>query len=116
MTPLANPRWERLAQALATGMPASRAYADGGYRPHEGNASRMSGNEKVAARVAEIQSQAADAAALTVQCITERLLTVADKAEAEGGASGLSVARAVLMDVAKINGLVVDKSEVTATV
>ena len=71
--PLPNPRQEKFAQALAVGLPASRAYVEAGHAYNEGNAVRMKGNEKVAARVAEIQAQAACAAALTVQGITERL-------------------------------------------
>jgi hypothetical protein len=49
--PLKNTRHEKFAQSLAEGKPKSQAYADAGYEPHEGNACRLSGHEKVKARV-----------------------------------------------------------------
>jgi phage terminase small subunit len=37
---LANPRYERFAQALALGKTATEAYALAGYKANDGNASR----------------------------------------------------------------------------
>ncbi|KAA0068458.1 hypothetical protein [Rhodanobacter sp. T12-5] len=48
----------------------------------------------------------------TAASITADLISIADKSEKLGCADGLSVARQTLMDVAKLNGLVVEKSEV----
>lgn len=39
------PRHERFAAARASGMSASEAYGAAGFRPHRGNASRLSANE-----------------------------------------------------------------------
>jgi phage terminase small subunit len=106
---LPNPRHESFAQALAKGKTADEAYALAGYRPHRSNASRMSANDSVRARVEELQSRVAERTVITAASITERLLNIAAKAEASNDAPMLSVARASLMDAAKLNGLVVDK-------
>ncbi len=108
---LENARHERFAQALAKGETATAAYEQAGYEPNDGNATRLKGNDRIEARVAEILERAAMRAEITVAGISERLLMIADKGEKLSEASGLSVARASLMDVAKLNGLVVDKRE-----
>jgi len=58
--PLNNSRHEKFAQALAKGMPAVAAYVEAGYKPNDGNAIRLKGNERVAARVAELVNQSAE--------------------------------------------------------
>jgi phage terminase small subunit len=55
--PLKNARHERFAVAMATGMPASQAYVEAGFKYNEGNAIRLKGNEKVAARIAELEAK-----------------------------------------------------------
>lgn len=57
--PLKNPKHERFAQELAKGATADSAYASAGFRPHRGNAARLSANENVRARVAKLQAEAA---------------------------------------------------------
>ncbi|KQW79727.1 hypothetical protein [Brevundimonas sp. Root1279] len=111
MPALENARHERFAQELAKGEPASTAYVTAGYEANDGNAIRLKGNEKVEARVAEILSRAATRAEITVADISERLLKIAEKCERTSEANKLGVARQTLMDVAKLNGLVVDKRE-----
>jgi len=111
MPVLENPRHERFAQALAKGETATAAYEQAGYEPNDGNATRLKGNDRIEARVAEILERAAMRAEITVAGISERLLMIAEKGEKLAEASGLSVARASLMDVAKLNGLVVDRKE-----
>jgi len=111
MPALENARHERFAQELAKGETATAAYATAGYEPNDGNAARLKGNERIEARVAEILGRAATRAEITVADISERLLKIAAKAEGKSDAPMLSVARATLMDVAKLNGLVVDKRE-----
>ncbi len=113
MSVLKNQRHEVFAQGLAKGMSASAAYAEAGFNPHEGNASRLSGNEKVRKRVTELKERAAARTEITVAGITERLLKIAAKGETSSDAPLLSVARASLMDAAKLNGLVVEKKEHT---
>jgi phage terminase small subunit len=58
--PLKNARHERFAVAIATGMPASTAYVEAGFAYNEGNAIRLKGNEKVAARIEELVRQRAE--------------------------------------------------------
>lgn len=115
MPALSNPKHERFAQELAKGKTADEAYAEAGYKPDRGNASRLTANDSVKARVAELQERAAVRTEITVASITERLLAIAAKGEGSAEAPLLSVARASLMDAAKLNGLVVEKSETTLT-
>lgn len=116
MAALKNAKHELFAQALAKGETATDAYVAAGYKSHDGNAARMSGNERIRARVAEIQERAAIRTEITVANITERLLAIAKKGEESADAPLLSVARASLMDVAKLNGMIVDKSKVEAEI
>lgn len=114
MPALSNPKHERFAQALAKGETADAAYVTAGYEENRGNATRLKANESIEARVAEILERAAMRAEITVAGISERLLMIAEKGEKLAEASGLSVARASLMDVAKLNGLVVDRKELAS--
>jgi phage terminase small subunit len=115
---LDNARHERFAQSLAKGRSQSEAYAEAGYAANDGNAARLKGNERVLARVAEILDHAAIRTEISVASITQRLLAIASKGERSDDAPMLQAARASLMDAAKLNGLVVDKSDakVAATV
>lgn len=108
---LSNPRHERFAQELAKGKSADEAYQEAGYKPDRGNASRLTAKDSIRTRVNEIQNRGAIRAELTVASITENLMRIAEKAEQLGEASGLAVARAAQMDAAKLNGLIVERSE-----
>lgn len=108
---LDNPKHERFAQLLAKGLTADEAYEQAGYKADRGNASRLTANDNVQARVAEIQERAAIRTEVTVASITEKLLAIAEKAEVASEASLLAVARASYMDAAKLNGLVIDRSK-----
>ena len=113
MSALANPKHERFAQERANGLPASEAYVQAGYARNDSNAARLNRNEQVSARIAEILERAATKTVITVANITERLLAIAAKGETSRDAPMLAVARASLMDAAKLNGLVVDKSQLS---
>lgn len=110
MPVLANAKHEFFAQALAKGKSQIESYILAGYKPDEGAASRLSGNIKVQARVAELLERAAARTEISIASITESLLRLAVKGENLEEPAGLSVARASLMDAAKLNGLVVEKS------
>jgi hypothetical protein len=71
--PLKNARHERFAQELAKGKSQADAYAAAKYRPSEPNASRLTRNDKVKARVAELQGKAATKAATTAADIAAEL-------------------------------------------
>ncbi len=73
---LSNSRHERFAQALAQGMSAGAAFVDAGYSAHDSNASRLSRNDKVRARVDELQAAGAERAGVTVERIVEELAKV----------------------------------------
>ncbi len=106
--PLDNTRHEKFAQELAKGQSADAAYVAAGYKPSRKNAHRLTTKEDVKSRVAQLQAGAAKRTEITVAGITERLVRIADKGEDLKDAPGLSVARASLMDAAKLNGLIVD--------
>lgn len=110
--PLANTRHERFAQELAKGKTADEAYQLAGYAENRGNATRLKANESVQNRVSQLQGKAAVRTEITVAAITDRLLAIAAKGEGTDEAPMLSVARASLMDAAKLNGLIVDRTEV----
>ena len=55
MPPLANSRHEKFAQELAEGHSATEAYERAGYKPNYGNCIRLKGNERIVARVRELQ-------------------------------------------------------------
>lgn len=115
MPALGNPKHERFAQLLAKGLTADEAYQEAGYAENRGNATRLKANESVLRRVAEIQERAAVRTEITVATLTDRLLAIAAKGESSTEAPLLSVARASLMDAAKLNGLVVEKQELNAS-
>lgn len=115
MPALKNQRHERFVQALAMGMSQVDAYEEAGYRRNRGAACRLAENVSICERLAEIRQRVAIRTEVTVSEITDRLLSISKKAEALGEAAGLQAARASLMDVAKLNGLVVDKKDLTSS-
>lgn len=112
MSALPNPRHERFAQLQAKGKTADEAYAEAGFKPHRGNASRMSANESVRARVAALQERAAVKIEVTMETIAKQLDEDRGLAHAEGQA-GAAVAAS--LGKAKLFGLLVDKAKVEAT-
>lgn len=111
MAALHNTKHERFAQGLAKGKSQSEAYAEAGYTPSEPNASRLTRNDKVRARVTELQNKAALRTEITIAAATEHLLRLARSAEALGDAQGFQASRASMMDACKLNGLVIDQSK-----
>jgi len=110
MSALPNPRHERFAQLLVRGVPIGAAYVQAGFASHWGSASRLRRKPYIQARVAELMDHDAALAVVGVASLTERLLRIADAAEQAGGAPGLAVARAAVMDAARLNGLSLDKA------
>ena len=72
-----NTRHELFAQALAKGESASQAYVLAGYRRNDGNAIRLKGNERVAARVAELLDDAAGANLPDIARLMKELASIA---------------------------------------
>lgn len=76
MAALDNPRHERFAQALAEGMSATDAYVWAGFKANDGNASRLKGNERVVARLAELTAKGAERAEVTVERVVRELAKI----------------------------------------
>ena len=115
MPKLENHKHELFAQALAKGEPSAAAYVQAGYSFNEGNASRLKSNEKVIARVAELQERGAKRAEVTIASLVEELEQARLAAlKAPTPQSGAAVTAS--MGKAKLLGLVVDKSESTVNV
>ena len=59
MPVLSNPRHEKFAQLVASGLSALQAYSNAGYRQRsaKGNATRFKDNDGIARRIAEIQTE-----------------------------------------------------------
>jgi phage terminase small subunit len=103
MPPLQNPRHERFAQELATGKSADAAYVLAGYHENRSNAARLSAKQDIQRRVAEIQSLAAERAAITVETLIAEAEEARTKAMAEKG--GAAAAIAAITAKAKLAGL-----------
>lgn len=112
MPALDNPRHERFAQELAKGETADAAYVTAGFKANRGNAIRLKANERVAARVAEIQGKAAARVVLTIDDIAKQLDEDRVFARQSGSASA---AVAATMGKAKVLGLIVDKSDLSSS-
>lgn len=111
MPVLDNSRHELFAQGIAKGKTLTAAYIEAGYKPNDGAASRLAGNVRIAARVEELKQRAAVRCEISIASLTADLIRIAQKSEGIGEAPGFSVARASLMDAAKLNGLIVDKKD-----
>ena len=115
MPVLKKVRHEMFCLEVAKGISAPKAYKLAGYRPNDSHASRLLSRRQIADRVAQllelVGSRTVEITAVTAASATQRLLTIADKAEALVTSSGYSVARQAIMDVAKLNGLIVERSQ-----
>jgi len=74
---LSSSKYELFAHGLAQGLSASEAYERAGYKRHDGNAGRLSKNEKVRARVEEILAASAERAGITRERIQAELAKIA---------------------------------------
>ena len=109
MPVLRNQRREKFAQELAAGKSAAEAYERAGYVKNFGNCIRLKGNERVAARVAELQHCGAARAEVSVASLLDELEEARKLALKRGQASA---AVAATMGKAKILGLIIDRREV----
>ncbi len=112
---LNNPRHERFAQGLAAGKSASEAYADAGFKPNDGNASTLKGNQKVLKRVQELQERVASGVVLERQWIIEQLIDNVSLAKKGDKIDGATANRALEL-LGKELGMFVDRrQDVTAS-
>ena len=106
---LRNQRHEQFARQLAAGERASEAYVRAGYRPNYGNSIRLKGNERIKARVAELQRSGAALAEVTIGSLLEELEGARLLAIRRGQAAA---AVAASMAKAKLTGLPTDGDQV----
>lgn len=112
-----TPKQEAFARAyIETGNASEayrRAYDAGNMKPEtiNRNAKALLDNNKIATRLEEYRKEVAKRTLVTAELLTDRLMRLAQKGEDKDTEPGFSVARASLMDVAKLNGLIVDKAE-----
>ena len=115
MALLTNTRRERFAQEIAKGKTLIDAYEVAGYEPHDSNACKLANHPEVQARVSELIGKAAIRAEISVAQFTTDLQRLASKAEKladeQSNSTGYAVAKSCVMDAAKLNGLVIDRSE-----
>ena len=110
MPALTNPKHERFAQELAKGKTATEAYVIAGYKLSEQNAHRLTRNDEVKTRVAEIVDRGAIRSEITLASLMQE---AGEIQAAAMEAKQLSAATAALTIKAKLAGLWVDKAENT---
>jgi len=108
MPVLKNPKHEKFAQELAKGVAAVQAYVNAGYEPHKANPHRLSENESVRSRVAELQERASKSVDITVASLTKMYLEDRKLATELGQPSA---AKGCLDSLAKLHGLMIDRKE-----
>lgn len=110
MPALANARHEKFAQELAKGKTATEAYVLAGYKPNDGNAATLKGNQRVLERIAELQGAASMRVEVTVASLIQE---AAELQQAAKEAGQHSAAVGALTVKAKLAGLWIDKAENT---
>lgn len=83
MPVLKNARHEMFAQAFAKGKSATEAYQDAGYKPDRKNAARLTTNDDIRRRVAEIKSRVAEKAEWTAADRLMALKSIFDASAAD---------------------------------
>lgn len=116
MPALASGRHERFAQELAKGKSQEEAYAAAGYRPSRSAASRLASDVNICARVAEIADRVAIRTEITAAALTDELLAILKTAKLGDTAGHLNAARQSVMDIAKLNGLIIDRAQIDASI
>jgi len=118
--PLKNTKHEIFAQEVAKGNSAQdaylKAYPTSSKEAARKNASRLMANDGVLRRIDDIKSKVAQKCGITIENITEKLLQIAREAHSIGTAQALNVSRNSYMDAAKLNGLIIEKTENQSTV
>ena len=109
-----NPRQERFAQSVAGGETQRAAHSKAGYEPDDANASHLTSNHKVAARIDAIQETRRKAMDTTVEGYLQSLLDLETASLAEKQFGAAVRARELF---GKVLGLYVErfKSEDTLT-
>jgi len=104
MAKLENARREAFAQARATGATVVEASRAAGYVVKNCDGGRVARNPAVMARVAEIQ-QAAIGETRDLPVLISKMVAMADAAAELGSAAGMREAKALLVEAARLKGL-----------
>lgn len=113
MPVLKNARHEAFAQARAKGKSVDEAYKEAGFKPHRGNAWRLSTNESVVRRVEELQERGAKKVVVTVESLAIELEEARSLALTE---KQTSAAVSATMGKAKLFGLGSETRKLTGTI
>jgi len=105
-------RQRRFVEEYQIDLNATQAAMRAGYSPKGARVrgSELLANRNVRATIDAMRAARSERMELTVASITSDLLRLANSAKAMATPSSFSVARQSLMDVAKLNGLVVETS------
>jgi phage terminase small subunit len=109
-----TPKQEKFVQEYLVDMNATQAAIRAGYsaKTAQEQGSRLLSNVMVQAALNRYRAASAERTEMSVASVTARLLGLSGKAEAMDGPSAINVARQCVMDAAKLNGLVVESSEI----
>jgi hypothetical protein len=107
MPALQNAQYEAFAMARAKGARLDDAYEDAGFTPCGPNACRMAHRPEVAARIAELRRELAEAQDASPQAILAGLVRLAKASEELKSAVGLKEARLHLIEAYRIQADVV---------
>lgn len=109
-----NENQARFAREYAIDRNATQAAIRAGYSEHTAKqqGARLLTNVDVRAEIERTLAACAERVELTVASVTSKLLALSEKAEGMDGSGAINVARQCIMDAAKLNGLVVESSEV----
>jgi hypothetical protein len=108
MPVLDNPKWELAAQEVAKGKTQLEAIEAAGYAPHDSNAARLIGNDRVKLRIRELQEQAAMSVKITLEGQLAKLQEVLEQSTT---VKQYSAAIAAIREQNELAGLRVQKIE-----
>jgi len=104
--PLRNARHEAFCRGLFENKSASDAFIAAGYKPSRHNAHRLSTKEHIQSRLAELQSEAAQASAVTVESLLRELEHARKRADS---LDQLAASVKAIEAKAKVSGLLTQK-------
>src|SRR4029077_6710504 len=108
MPVLDNPKWELAAQGVAQGKTQLEAIETAGYAPHDSNASRLIGNDRVKLRIRELQEQAAMSISITLEGQIAKLEEVLEQSKL---LKQCSAAIAAIREQSELAGLKITRLE-----
>jgi phage terminase small subunit len=108
MPVLSNARHERFAQEIASSKSYFEAHKSAGFKPNDGNASKLAARPEIQARVKEIKGKGAERAEVTLSSLIEEAAQIQRAALA---AEEYGAAVAALTAKAKLAGLWIERGE-----